>query len=460
MTHLGEHAVVLGAGMAGLVHAVPLARRFDRVTLVDRDVLPEGPADRRGVPQGQHIHLLVPGGLTRLEQLLPGIVDDLAAGGAHVIPAPEWRFHMGGGQLDLTGSELCITGATRPLIEGVVRDRVRALDGVEVLDGWAARGLRTTADRTRVTGVRLRSEADTGEERTLDADLVVDTTGRGSRSPHWLAELGYELPAEERLKVDVHYTTRLFRRDPADLGGGRNVLIDVPPGGRRGAAALAVEEGRWLVTLIGMLGERPPADLAGFTDYAASLWSSDLHDVVAGAEPVGDAVRTAFPAFSRRRYDRLRRLPERYLVAGDAVCSFDPRFGQGMTVAIIEALELARVLDAHGLDHVGLRTLSAARWAVQDAWDLATGSDLAHPDVDGPRPVSWRLTTAYLQRLLPAAHHDPQVAEAFIRVVGMLSRPQALTHPRLLGRVLLDSRRTRRGTDRRRRRRMPAPVDA
>ncbi|MGY1718325.1 FAD-dependent oxidoreductase [Blastococcus sp. SYSU DS0552] len=441
MTHLGEHAVVLGAGMAGLVHAVPLARRFDRVTLVDRDVLPEGPADRRGVPQGQHIHLLVPGGLTRLEQLLPGIVDDLAAGGAHVIPAPEWRFHMGGGRLDLTGSELCITGATRPLIEGIVRDRVRALDGVEMLDGWAARGLRTNADRTRVTGVRLRSEADTGEERTLDADLVVDTTGRGSRSPHWLAELGYELPAEERLKVDVHYTTRLFRRDPADLGGGRNVLIDVPPGGRRGAAALAVEEGRWLVTLIGMLGERPPADLAGFTDYAASLWSSDLHDVVAGAEPVGDAVRTAFPAFSRRRYDRLRRLPERYLVAGDAVCSFDPRFGQGMTVAIIEALELARVLDAHGLDRVGLRTLSAARWAVQDAWDLATGSDLAHPDVDGPRPVSWRLTTAYLQRLLPAAHHDPQVAEAFIRVVGMLSRPQALTHPRLLGRVLIGSRR-------------------
>ncbi|WP_347059965.1 hypothetical protein ABC795_05735 [Blastococcus sp. HT6-30] len=157
MTHLGEHAVVLGAGMAGLVHAVPLARRFDRATLVDRDVLPDGRVDRRGVPQGQHIHLLVPGGLTRLEQLLPGIVEDLAAGSAHVIPAPEWRFHMGGGRLDLTGSDLRIAGATRPLIEGVVRDRVRALDRVEVLDGWAARDLRTTGDRSRVTGVRLRS---------------------------------------------------------------------------------------------------------------------------------------------------------------------------------------------------------------------------------------------------------------------------------------------------------------
>jgi 2-polyprenyl-6-methoxyphenol hydroxylase-like FAD-dependent oxidoreductase len=432
----GAHAVVLGAGLAGLVHAVTLAHRFDRVTLVDRDVLPDGPEPRRGVPQGRQIHLLVPGGLARLEQLLPGVLAEMSARGAHVIEAPEWRFHMGGEQLELTDADLRITGATRPLIEGVVRDRVLALEGVELLDGWAARELTTTDDRTRITGVRLRSEADPQEQRTLDADLVVDTMGRGSPSPRWLAELGYTPPEEERLKVDVHYTTRLFRRDPADLGGCRHVLVDVPPGGRRGGVALAVEDGRWLVTLIGMLGERPPTDLRGFADYAASLWSGDLHEIVGGAVPLGDASPQAFPAFSRVRYDRLRRLPERYLVSGDAVCSFDPRFGQGMTVAIIEAIELGRVLDRHGLDRIGERLLSAARWAVQDAWELATGSDLAHPEIDGPRPLSWRLTNAYMQRLLPVAHHDPAVATAFIRVIGMLARPQDLMHPRILWRVL------------------------
>ena len=442
MNH-GHHAVVLGASMAGLVHAVPLAERFDRVTLVDRDALPDRPETRRCVPQGHHIHLLVPGGLTRLEELLPGVVDDLSSHGAHVIHAPEWRFHMGGGRLDLTRAGFRITGATRPLIEGVVRDRVRSLDGVEVLDGWAARGLTTTDDRSRVTGVRLRSEADTAAERTLTADLVVDTTGRGSRSPRWLAELGYPPPAEERLHVDLHYTTRLFRRDPADLDGCRNVLVDVPPGGRRGGVALAIEEDRWLVTLIGMLGERPPADLGGFTDYAASLWSKDLHGIVEGATPIGDAAQAAFPSFSRHRYDRLRRLPERYLVGGDAVCSFDPRFGQGMTVAILEAIELRAALDTHGLDRIGLRVLSAAQWAVQDAWDLATGSDLAHPEVDGPRPPSWRVMNAYLERLLPVAHHDPVVAEAFIRVVGMLARPSELIRPHVLWRVLTGSRRQR-----------------
>lgn len=440
MQPMGDHAVVLGAGMAGLVHAVPLAERFERVTLVERDALPDRAAARRGVPQGQHIHLLVPGGLTRLEELLPGVVADLSRHGAELIGAPEWHFHMGGGRLALGGTDFRITGATRPLIEDVVRARVLALGGVQVLDGWTARQLMTTTDGSRVTGVRLRSEADPSGERALEADLVLDTTGRGSRSPRWLAELGFTPPAEERLKVDVHYTTRLFRRSPGDLGGSRNVLVDVPPDGRRGGVALAVEEGRWLVTLIGMLGERPPADLTGFTDYAAGLWNSDVHEVVSGATPIGDPVRAAFPSFSRHRYDRLRHLPERYLVAGDAVCSFDPRFGQGMTVAIIEALELRRVLDEHGLDRIGSRVLSSARWAVQDAWDLAAGGDLAHPEVEGPRPLAWRLTTAYLQRLLPVAHHDPVVGAALIRVIGMLDRPQRLVRPQLLRRVLGGSR--------------------
>lgn len=447
MTRHGTHAVVLGASMAGLAHAVPLAERFERVTLVDRDVLPDRAEHRRGVPQDEHIHLLVPGGVERLEGLLPGVLGDMAARGAHLIEAPGWRFHMGGARLDLRDTDLRITGATRPLIESVVRDRVLAIDGVELLDGWSARELTTTEDRSRVTGVRLRFSADAQERRTLAADLVVDTMGRGSPSPRWLDELGYTVPEEQRLKVDVHYTTRLFHRDPADLEGCGNVLVDVPPDGRRGGVALAVEGGRWLVTLIGLLGERAPGDLDGFTDYAASLWTSDLHDIVEGAIPLGEPSPQSFPAFSWRRYDRLERLPERYLVSGDAVCSFDPRFGQGMTVAITEATELGRVLDRHGLGRIGERHLSAARSTVQDAWDLATGSDLANPEVDGPRPLAWRLTNAYMQRLLPAAHRDPAVAEAFIRVVGMLDRPQGLMHPRILWRVL---GRARRGTSPRR----------
>ncbi len=295
--------------------------------------------------------------------------------------------------------------------------------------------------------MRLRSETDPTEERTLGADLVVDTTGRGSRSPRWLDDLGYGRPQEQRLKVDLHYATRLFRGGPADLGGCGNVLVDIPPDGTRGGVALAVEDERWLVTLIGMAGERPPTELDGFIDYAASLPVADLHDIASGGEPVGAASQRAFPALCWRRYDRLPRLPEAYVVSGDAVCSFDPRFGQGMTVAIIEAMELGRVLDEHGLHRTGVGLLSAAQWVVQDAWDMATGSDLANPRVDGPRPLSLRVSNAYMQRLLPAAHEDPTVAATFIRVIGMLARPSELMHPRILARVLVGRRRAARSGD-------------
>lgn len=436
MPTTASRAIVLGASMAGLAHAAVLADRFDRVILVDRDVLPDDAQQRRGVPQGEHIHLLVPGGVTRLEQLLPGVLADLTARGGDVIEASRWSFNMGGGRLALGDSDLRITGATRPLLEAVVRDRVLARDSIELEDGWTARELATTGDHSRVTGVRLRSEDDPDVVRTLDADLVVDATGRGSATPRWLEELGHTPPEEQRLQVGVHYTTRLFHRAPGDLGGCGNVLVDIPPHSRRGGVALAVEDDRWVISLIGMLGERPPTDLDGFEDYAASLWVDDLHTIVAGSTPVGDAAKRAFPSFSWRRYDQLDRLPEGLVVAGDAVCSLDPRFGQGMTVALAEAIALGEVLDEHGLDQVGTRTLAAAQPIVEDAWTLAAGADLANPEVEGPRPLPWKLTNGYLQRLLPVAHHDSDIAEAFVRVIALVDRPQALFHPGMVWRVL------------------------
>jgi 2-polyprenyl-6-methoxyphenol hydroxylase-like FAD-dependent oxidoreductase len=430
------HAVVLGASLAGLFHAVVLARRFDRVTLVDRDVLPREVQQRGGVAQGPHVHLLVPGGVHRLEALLPGATAAIADRGGHVIAAPEWRFNMGGARLRLEDPDLRIAGATRPLLEAVVRDRVLAIANVELLDGWSARELTTTDDRGRVTGVRLRSQADPGEHLTLDADLVLDATGRGSSSPRWLARSGYEPPQEQRLQVDVHYVTRLFRREPDDLGGSRHALVDVPPDARRGGVALAVEDDRWQVTLIGLLGERPPLELDAFRRYADSLWADDLAQVVDGATPLDGGVPRAFPSFSWHRYDQLDALPQGYLVAGDAVCSLDPRFGQGMTVALAEAIALGEVLDEHGLQDIGRRVLAASQPAVQDAWDLSAGAALAHPGVEGPRPLPWKLTTAYLQRLVPVAHRDPEVAAALARVIGMIDRPQHLLSPGVLRRVL------------------------
>ena len=432
---IGDHAVVLGASIAGLAAAAALAHRFDTVTIVERDPVPPVGEGRRSVPQGRHAHLLLPAGLRALGRLLPGIESDLVARGAHIIPAPEFRFNIGAGRLALRDDRLAITGATRPLLEGVIRTRVTDLPGVTLLAGRSVDGLTATEDRDRITGVRLAAGPGTGDE-TLPADLVVDASGRRSDSPSWLEALGYDSPGEERMQVGVHYSTRLFRRHPTDVGGCRHVAIATRPGERRGGLALAVEGDRWLVTLVGVVGERPPTELDEFVAYAAGLWRPDLHEVVDGAEPVSEAVTGGFPAHLRRRYDRLRRFPERYVVTGDAVCSLSPVYGQGMTVALREAEVLGEVLDRHGLGHVGRRCFRRGRSVVDTAWTLATSADLADPDIEGRRTVGWRILNRYVNRAMRAATEDPVVADALLAVNALVAPPPTMFAPRVAWRVL------------------------
>jgi 2-polyprenyl-6-methoxyphenol hydroxylase-like FAD-dependent oxidoreductase len=210
---------------------------------------------------------------------------------------------------------------------------------------------------------------------------------------------------------------------------------------------LAVEGDRWLVTLVGLLGERPPADLDGFVEYARTLWADDLHEVVAAAEPLGEASTGGFPSYVRRRYDRLQRFPSRYVVTGDAMCSLNPVYAQGMSVAIGEATALGQVLDQHGLDRVGPRFFQRTKRTIDAAWTMATGADLGYPMVQGPRTARWRLINAYVNRLLRVAHSDPVVAKAFMEVNGMVAPPPHLMRPRIVSRVFTGGRSPARNSD-------------
>ena len=241
VTQIGEHAAVLGGSLAGLAGAAVLAQRFERVTIVERDGLPQIGQHRKGLPQGRHVHVLLPAGLRGLAELFPGVLEDLREQGAHVFDARALRFNIAGGSLLVEDADVESIAASRPLLEGIARERVRSLTNVRFAEACDACGLTTTPDRSRVTGVRLRSRTSPGAEQAVEADLVVDATGRGSRSPRWLAALNYPIPAEERIHVGVHYTTRLFRRGPETSGDWLNVNVEIPPGERRGAVALAVE---------------------------------------------------------------------------------------------------------------------------------------------------------------------------------------------------------------------------
>ena len=431
-----DRAVVVGASMAGLLAARVLADAYAHVTVVDRDQLPGGNAHRRGVPHGRHIHGLLARGQAGLEELLPGLTAEVVAQGA---PTGDMlantRLYMSGYRLQRTHSGAAVLSASRPLLESRVRARIRALPTVTILDRCDVVGFASTPDGRRITGVRVLRRADGSAEEVLGADLGVDASGRGSRTPVWLEALGYPRPRQERVPIGLGYATRTYRLGAYSLGGDVAIVEAATPARTRSGALQLLEGGRGMVTLAGILGDHPPTDPDGFTAFARSLRFPDVYQTIRDAAPLDDPVPFRFPASVRNRYERMRRFPDGLLVMGDAVCSFNPVYGQGMSVAALEALMLHRHLDRSG-EPRPRRFLQDVARAVDVPWDMAVGGDLVFPDVPGRRTPKVRMLNAYVRRLHAAASTDATLARAFVRVAGLLDPPQALLRPDRAVRVL------------------------
>jgi 2-polyprenyl-6-methoxyphenol hydroxylase-like FAD-dependent oxidoreductase len=423
----GTHAVVMGGSMAGLLAARVLVDHFELVTLVDRDELPSGPAHRRGVPQSRHSHGLLASGRRVLEDLFPGIADELAREGA--IPGDmllDSRWYFEGGHLARADEGLAGFYVSRPLLESVVRRRVLSLPRLASRQGCRV-DEPVLGGGGRVVGVRI------GEE-TVRADLVVDATGRVTRLPEWLESKGYPAPQLERVAVGLSYTTRVFRREPGSLGGDLAAIVPPTPLGKRGGVLLAQEDARWTVTLISHFGPKAPEDVAGFREFARGLPSGDIYEAIRDAEPLGDAASASFPASVRRRYEALGRFPAGLLVVGDGLCSFNPIYGQGMSVAALEAMELARCLREEGHD-LARRFFARAAKVVDVPWSIAVGSDLRIAEVEGPRSLGVSFINWYIAKLHRKAHRDPVLSGAFMKVANLLAPPPSILHPRLAARV-------------------------
>jgi 2-polyprenyl-6-methoxyphenol hydroxylase-like FAD-dependent oxidoreductase len=429
MSSSGEaHVAVLGAGVAGLATALALAPHVPEVTVIERDRIADRPQPRRGVPQGHHVHVLLAGGADALERLAPGLGNELVDAGA---PAADWgqrgRFTFGGHRLARAPLGRERAAPSRALLEHHLRRRVTAHAGVRMLDGCTAVVPATSRDGDRVTGVRLRSQLDGGSERTLAADLVIDCTGRATRTPTWLRELGYDPPPTDELQVDVRYASCHYRLPPDVLDGDVALICGPTPTSPRGGSMHRIEDNRWIVTLAG-LGEAPPTDPDGFVAYAAQVGDPDLHEALRKGEPLHEPTAYRFPAQVRRRYERLRRLPAGLLVLGDAACSFNPVYGQGMSIAAMEAERLAELAAGQDLPSPRTWFRELAR-LVRTPWGLATGSDLALPQIDGRATPATRLLSAYLQRYQAAAATDPGLANQFARVINLLDAPLRLFRP-------------------------------
>jgi 2-polyprenyl-6-methoxyphenol hydroxylase-like FAD-dependent oxidoreductase len=444
---IGDRAVVLGASLAGLLAARVLADAYAQVTVIDRDQLPETAMHRRGVPHGRHIHGLLARGQQALEELFPGLTAELVA---HGVPAgdllADTRLHFSGHRLRRAHAGLVVLCASRPVLEGHVRARVRALPNLRFVDRCDIVGLAAAPDGRRVTGARVLRRADGSAEEVLSADLVVDATGRGSRTPVWLEALGYARPAKEQVRIGLGYTTRTYRLPPDALDGDLAVLQAATPQHPRAGALQLLEGDRWMLTLAGILGDYPPTDPDGFLDFARSLRFPDIYQAIRDAEPLDDPVGFRFPASVRHRYERLDRSPDGLLVMGDAVCSFNPIYGQGMSVAALEALALRSHLE-RGTPPQPRRFFRDLARVVEVPWEMAAGGDLVFPGVQGRRTLKSRLVNAYIARLHAAAAHDASLASAFVRVAGLVAPPQSLLHPKVAVRVLRGSLRPADATD-------------
>lgn len=444
MIKIGSHAVVLGASMAGLLTARSLADFFDTVTVVDRDPLPDDDAGRRGVPQGRHLHALLPRGAQVIEEFFPGVLDELVLDGAQYFDGRDLsRLHydVGGHLLAQNGTATSFTAycATRPFLEGHVRRRVRDIPNVTLLDEHNIVGLTATPDYRRVTGARVVSRR-TGECVSLKADLVIDATGRAAHTPGWLEGLGYDRPREDKVVVHLTYSSqrlRMAEEAPRELG----LLVGIVPGRPRGVGLLHCENDTWMFTVIGIAGQEPSGDLSAMCDFVADCAPAHLLDAVRRAEPIGEPTRHKMPCSQWRRYDKLRRFPEGLLVTGDAVCSFNPVYGQGMTVAALEALTLRDCLSS-GTDDLARRFFRAAAAPIRQAWRLSTNPDLALPEIEGTAPLSARLLNGYVDRVLTAAESDVAALDQFVRVTSLVDPATRLLRPGMIWRALR-ARRTR-----------------
>ncbi|HVJ91839.1 MAG TPA: FAD-dependent monooxygenase, partial [Labilithrix sp.] len=396
-----RHAVVLGGSLTGLLAARVLSDHFDRVTVVERDPFLDDFEPRKGVPQGHQLHGLLNRGALVLEQLLPGLLDTVVEQGAAKCDFGQFVrwFHHGAWNAPVE-SGITAYAMTRPFLEGHVRSRVLALPQIEAMGNCDVVRL-SSNERGRVTGVVIRRRDEPKEESVLSADLVVDATGRGSRAPAWLEELGYQRPTVETTLVRLGYASCIYHRPENQSEDWYGMVIQqTPPEGKRAGFLGRVEGNRWMCCLSGVLGDHPPTDQEGFLEFARSLPADDLYRAIRNAKPASKVMAYKYPSPERRRYEKLADFPDGFVVMGDASCSFNPLYGQGMTIAAMGAValgeELASVAKEGDRARLGMsRRFQAKQAKIQDVpWMMGTTEDFRYPEVEGKRPfgfpaISW-----------------------------------------------------------------------
>lgn len=433
-----DHAVVLGGSFAGLLAARVLAEHFAKVTVLEKDAVSPGCAPRPGAPQGRHIHIFLPAGVATLERLFPGAIAELARDGAQPFDYGRSRLHVYGAWLPRVETNLTALAQTRPFLEEHIRGWVNRIGNIQLIYGAAGEPLlnRTTG---RVTGAEFFITGG-AHRQVLDADLVIDARGRNPRLPRWLEENDFGAVPESSLQIDLGYATGRFHV-PQELLPDSPLLYIVgpPPHQTKIGVIFQAENGIVFGGMGGYHGDHPPAGLEGFLRFARSLSQPDIYNVLARAELCSPIERFIIPLSTRRHFRKMRGFPTRLLPIGDTLCSLDPAFGHGMSLAAVESTILLHCLaNFENLDREFTEEyLRRADALVATAWDLSSRENLKYRQTSGPRP--WLLPAAswYLEFLMRA--RDPLIMAETYKIMSLVADPRIMLRPRLAIRALQET---------------------
>ena len=436
-----KQAIVIGSSLTGLLTARVLSDHFEKITILERDPVHDVPESRKGQAQTRHLHGLLAQGLIILKEYFPGIQEELTAGGAFIGDMGEvlhW-YQYGNYRLQFKAG-LTSMSMSRPFLEFHIRHRVLDLPNVTLIDSCAVNELVTSPDKKQVTGVRVTKRAAENSEEILEADLVVDASGRGSATPKWLESLGYASPQETEVKSRIGYATREYRRLEKDINKICVQMISpAAPFEKHGTFLFPIENDRWIMTSGGYVGDHPPTDEAGLLEFVRSLPAPDIYNIISQAEPLTEIITYKYPASLRRRYEKLKRFPEGFLVIGDAVASFNPIYGQGMTSAAMQTWVLHTMLKQQSnLQGSWKSFFKQAAKVVDRPWQLAVGEDFRYPETEGIKPPFTDMINAYVEKVHKATQRDTVVYDQFLRVMNLMDPPTSLMSPRIMWRVFMN----------------------
>lgn len=447
-----HHAIVIGGSITGLLASHILANHFQQVTIIERDTYPLDPKPRSGVPQSRFLHVLLQRGQLILEELFPGLIDELVSYGAPLLnDAQDICFFSQYGTAKKEASPIRTISPTRGLLDWSIRQRLLQRSNIQFLDGCQVTSLVSTPDQTGIGGVHLQT-AD--GDQTMMANLVIDASGKTSKAPQWLQMLGYKAPSETFLDAHIGYVHRMYERPanpavewqaavvwPSLPDQTRSAILFPVEGDRQGHGAAK----RWLVGLGGAAPDYPPTNAAEFLDYARSLPTPEIYNAIKDAKPLSDPYMYRGNENRLRAYEKLAVYPENFLVMGHAACAFNPVYGQGMTMAAIESQILDRALSQ-------LPDVPRPGWcrkiqkqfakAEQIPWSMATEMDQQYIKRNQAHSFGDRFSYWYQSQLLALITQDTAVYERMMRVNHMLDKPNHLFSPVLLWKMLAYSVRT------------------